>query len=233
VPVLSRIANFDDFDPLIAEPDVRVSFVRAGRAIPGDCDLVILPGSKATLADLAFLRAQGWDIDIAAHLRRGGQVLGLCAGYQMLGTRVRDPRGIEGEAGTAPGLGLLDVETELADEKTLTEAEGVELASGEAVKGYEMHMGRTEGPGRARPMLRLNGHDDGALAADGRVMGCYLHGLFAADGFRHAFPSRLQARAVSGLSYEAEVEAVLDRLAEHLETHLDLDALRMAARPGG
>ena len=232
VPVLSRIANFDDFDPLIAEPDVRVTFVRAGHAIPGDCDLVILPGSKATLADLAFLRAQGWDIDIAAHLRRGGQVLGLCAGYQMLGSQLSDPRGIEGEAGTAQGLGLLDVETELADRKTLTEAEGVEIASGEAVKGYEMHMGRTEGPGRTRPMLRLNGHDDGALSKDGRVMGCYLHGLFATDGFRHAFLSRLKARAASGLAYETEVEAVLDRLAEHLEAHLDLDALRLAASSG-
>jgi adenosylcobyric acid synthase len=230
VPVVSRIANFDDFDPLIAEPDVRVSFVRAGQAIPGDCDLVILPGSKATLADLAFLRAQGWDIDIAAHLRRGGQVLGLCAGYQMLGTAVRDPRGIEGEAGAAPGLGLLEVETELADRKTLTEAVGVELACGESVNGYEMHMGRTEGPGGARPMLRLNGHDDGALSADGRVMGCYLHGLFAADGFRHAFLSRLKARAISGLAFEAEIEAVLDRLAEHLEMHLDLDALLAIAR---
>ncbi len=232
VPAVSRIANFDDLDPLIAEPDVAVTFVRPGAAIPGDSDLVILPGSKATIADLAFLRAQGWDVDIAAHVRRGGRVLGLCAGYQMLGTSVSDPHGIEGATGMAPGLGLLEIETELAGEKTLTEAEGVDIASGAAVRGYEMHMGRTTGQACARPMLQLAGRPDGAVSADSRVMGCYLHGLFAADGFRHAFLARLRDRAASGLNYEAEIEAVLDRLAAHLEAHLDLDSLLAAARHG-
>ena len=230
VPVLSRIANFDDLDPLAAEPDVTVDFVRPGAALPGDADLVVLPGSKATLADLAFLRAQGWDIDIAAHLRRGGWLLGLCGGYQMLGRELRDPGGVEGVAGAAEGLGLLEVETELGGDKTLTEADGVEVASGQAVRGYEMHVGTTRGPGLARPMLELAGKPAGAVSADGRVMGCYLHGLFAADGFRHAFLSRLKARAASGLAYETEIEATLDALAEHLETHLDLDALLAAAR---
>ncbi len=230
VPVLSRIANFDDLDPLMAEPDVTVTFIQPGSALPGDADLIVLPGSKATLPDLEFLRKQGWDIDIAAHLRRSGWVLGLCAGYQMLGGRVRDPRGVEGDPGEAEGLGLLDVETELGGDKTLTEIEGIELASGAAVRGYEMHMGETAGPGRARPMLRIGGRDEGAVSADGRVMGCYLHGIFAADGFRHAFLSRLKAREVSGLAYETEIEATLDALAEHLETHLDLDALLAASR---
>ena len=230
VPVLSRIANFDDLDPLVAEPDVTVDFVRPGAALPGDADLVVLPGSKATLSDLAFLRAQGWDLDIAAHLRRGGQVLGLCGGYQILGRWLRDPGGVEGAPGAAEGLGLLEVETELGGDKTLTEADGVEVASGQAVRGYEMHVGATHGPDLARPMLELAGKPEGAVSADGRVMGCYLHGIFAADGFRHAFLSRLKERQSSGLAYEAEVERVLDRLAEHLETHLDLDALLEAAR---
>jgi len=232
VPQVSRIANFDDLDPLIAEPDVAVDFVAPGRALPGDADLVVLPGSKATLADLAFLRAQGWDVDLTAHLRRGGQVLGLCGGYQMLGRRLRDPDGIEGPPGEADGLGLLDIETTLTGDKTLSEAEGVELASGTAVRGYEMHVGRTSGPDLARPMLRLGSRDEGAVSADGKVMGCYLHGLFAADDFRHAFLGRLTARAASGVAYEAEIEAVLDRLAAHLEAHLDLDRLLVAAGAG-
>ena len=229
VPLLARLANFDDMDPLIAEPDVSVDFVEAGRALPGDADLVVLPGSKATLPDLAFFRAQGWDLDLTAHLRRGGWVLGLCGGYQMLGTRIADPRGIEGEPGAAEGLGWLDVETTLTARKTLVTASGQDVTSGETVRGYEMHVGDTAGPGRARPMLSLNGRPEGAIAADGRVMGCYLHGLFAADGFRRDFLGRIRRRADSGLAYEAQVEATLDGLAAHLEAALDLDALLAAA----
>ncbi len=230
VPVLSRIANFDDLDPLIAEPDVAVDFVEAGRALPGDADLVILPGSKATIADLAFLRAQQWDQDLAAHLRRGGWALGLCGGYQMLGRRIADPEGIEGPRAETEGLGLLDVESRLEACKTLVEAAGRDLASGETVRGYEMHLGTTGGPGLDRPMLDLGGRPDGAVSEDGRVAGCYLHGLFAADRFRHAFLNRLRQRRESGLAYDAEIEVLLDRLAEHLETHLSLDHLLEAAR---
>jgi adenosylcobyric acid synthase len=229
VPVLSRIANFDDLDPLIAEPDVRLDIVKPGEALPGDADLVVLPGTKATLADLAQLRAEGWDIDILAHHRRGGAVLGICGGYQMLGRWVRDPQGVEGAPGEAPGLGLLDLETVLEGEKTLAQARGEEVASGARVSGYRMHVGRTEGAGVERPMLRLGGEADGAVSADGRVRGCYLHGLFAADGFRHAFLDRLRRREASALAYEADVEAALDELAAHLERHLDLDRLREAA----
>jgi adenosylcobyric acid synthase len=230
VPVLSRIANFDDLDPLIAEPDVAVDFVRPGEALPGTADLVILPGSKATLADLAFLREQGWDLDIAAHLRRGGLVLGLCGGYQMLGRQVRDPRGVEGDPGEAEGLGLLEIDTELTADKTLVAADGLEVTSLETVRGYEMHVGATNGAGLASPMLRLGGRPEGAVSTDGRVYGCYLHGLFAADGFRHAFLSRIRASRESGLAYEAEVEHTLDTLAEHLEAHLSLDRLLEVAR---
>jgi len=191
----------------------------------------VLPGSKATLADLASLRAEGWEVDIAGHVRRGGRVLGLCGGYQMLGTAISDPHGIEGPPGRAPGLGLLDVETELTGDKTLTEAVGTDLDTGAPVRGYEMHVGRTAGPGIARPMIRLADGHDGAVSADGKVMGCYLHGLFASDPFRHAFLDRLRARPASGTTYDAEVDRVLDDLADHLQSNLDLDGLLDVAAP--
>ena len=232
VPVLPRIANFDDLDPLRAEPDVEVLFVGPGQALPGDCDLIVLPGSKATLADLAFLRAQAWDQDILAHVRRGGAVLGLCGGYQMLGQRIEDPEGIEGAAGSAAGLGLLDIETVLAGPKTLKESKGSDLASGQEVFGYEIHMGRTSGPGLARAMLQLAQGADGAVSADGRVSGCYLHGLFGADGFRREFLNRLRPRHDSGLKFEAEIEKTLDSWALHLERHLDIEALWQLAERG-
>ena len=230
VPMLSRIANFDDLDPLRAEADVSVLFVPPGRALPGDVDLVVLPGSKATLADLAFLRIQGWDIDIRAHLRRGGAVLGLCGGYQMLGRLVADPDGIEGPPGTGEGLGLLDVQTVLTGDKTLLRVSGTHRATGAVVEGYEMHVGVTRGPGLERPLLDLGGRSDGAVSADGLVAGCYLHGLFAADGFRHAFLSGLRAYRNGGALYEAGVEAALDGLAAHLEASLDLDGILAIAQ---
>ena len=234
VPRLARIANFDDFDPLVAEPDVAVDFVAPGRALPGDADLVILPGSKATLADLAFFRTQGWDLDLAAHLRRGGRVLGLCAGYQMLGRRLEDPDGIEGPKGAAAeGLGLLEVETRLTGEKTLEAVAGRHLESGTAVHGYEMHVGVTTGEGTARPFLDLAGRPEGAVSADGKVAGCYLHGIFADDAFRQAFLATLSERDHSGLAYEAMVEETLDSLAAHLEAHLDLEGILEIARRRG
>ena len=227
---LPHIANFDDFDSLRAEPGVALSFVQPGTPLPGGADLVILPGSKATLADLAALRREGWDIDILAHRRRGGQVLGICGGYQMLGRTIADPEGYEGPPGAAPGLGLLDIDTVLGDRKRLALVGGVDVGGGAAVRGYEMHLGVTRGAGLTRPMLRLGDRTDGAVSADGRVAGCYLHGLFASDAFRRAFLSRLGA-APSGLAYEAMVDATLDKLADHLEASLDLDALLAAARP--
>ena len=227
---LPRIANFDDLDPLAAEPDVELRLVAPGAPLPGDADLVILPGSKATLADLAELRAQGWDIDLAAHVRRGGAVLGICGGFQMLGRRIADPDGIEGPPESAAGLGLLDLDTVLTGDKALHQVRGREVTSGERVRGYEMHMGRTSGPALARPMLDLDGRPDGAVSPDGRIMGCYVHGLFAADDFRHAFLARLQERAPSGLRFEGQIDATLEALADHLESHVDLDGLLKLAR---
>ena len=224
VPVLPRIANFDDLDPLRAEPGVRVVMVEPGMTIPADAALVIIPGSKSTIADLAFLRAQGWDIDIAAHVRRGGRVLGLCGGYQMLGRAVSNPDGIEGARGAVAGLGLLDVVTTLSADKTTVAVSGRHIGSGEIVTGYEIHLGRTTGPDCARPFLRLNRGDDGAGSADGLVAGTYVHGMFAADGFRRMFLTTLGA-PTSDLKYEMLVETTLDALAAHLETHVDIDAL--------
>ncbi len=223
VPVLPRIANFDDLDPLAAEPDVDLAMVPLGMPLPV-CDVVILPGSKATMADLADLRAAGWDIDILAHHRRGGRIVGLCGGYQMLGRSVADPQGIEGPAGRVAGLGLLDVDTVLTGEKRLTEASG-RSGDGVAFRGYEMHMGRTAGPATERPLLHLaDGRADGACSADGSVLGTYVHGLFADDRQRAAWLRRWSA-APSGHRHEASVERVLDQLAEHLEAHCDVDRL--------
>jgi len=230
VPLLPRIANFDDLDPLRAEPGVELIFVPPGRPLPRDAVLVVLPGSKSTISDLEFLRREGWDIDLLAHHRQGGQILGLCGGYQMLGRTISDPLGIEGGQRTVPGLGLLDIETVLTGAKRLGELSGVELATGMPVEGYEMHFGETTGLGVGRPMLRLTGGSDGCVSADGRVAGCYLHGLFASDPFRHAFLAGLGAEP-GEIAYEHQIETTLDSLADHLEQSLDLAALLAAARP--
>jgi adenosylcobyric acid synthase len=224
VPRLPRIANFDDLDPLRAERGVALDLVAPGRPLP-PADLILLPGSKATLADLAALRQEGWDIDIRAHLRQGGHVLGLCGGFQMLGTRIADPEGIEGPPGEAPGLALLAVETVLSGAKILAEVSGSEIASGAAVDGFEMHVGRMTGPGLARPMLRLGERGDGAISGDGRVAGCHLHGLFASDAFRREYLTRLGGAGDDELRYEERVEATLDALADHVEAALDVARL--------
>jgi adenosylcobyric acid synthase len=229
VPVLPHIANFDDLDPLDAEPAVDLVRVRPGEALPGDADLVILPGSKATIPGLAALREAGFDIDIAAHHRRGGMVLGLCGGYQMLGRAIHDPRGIEGQAGSAPGLFLLEVETTLSAEKRLEPASGV-TADGLPFSGYEMHMGVTEGPDCKRPFARLEGGAaEGAVSADGRVIGTYIHGLFANDRQRAGWLRRF-AGGGAAIAYDALIEATLDRLGAHLAANIAIDLLLKRAR---
>ena len=229
VPHLSRIANFDDLDPLAQEPGVTLRMIAPGQPLPAEADLIILPGSKATIADLAFFRAQGWDIDLAAALRRGARVLGLCGGYQMLGREIADPEGIEGQAGSVAGLGLLDVATRMTADKRVTETSATHIASGAAVRGYEIHIGRTEGPDCARPLFQVAGSPEGARRRDGRVMGSYLHGMFAADGFRRAFLASLGA-APGLVSYDDTVEATLEALADHMERHVDCAGLLALAR---
>ena len=228
-PILPHIANFDDFDPLDAEPAVDLVRVRPGRPLPADADLIVLPGSKATIADLKALRAAGFDIDIAAHHRRGGVVLGLCGGYQMLGRSVADPDGVEGPPEQVDGLGLLDVTTTLSGEKRLEPVRGT-TSGGVPFFGYEMHMGVTQGPDRARPFAHLaGGAAEGAMSSDGRVIGTYVHGLFADDRQRAAWLSRFAA-GPANIAYETLVDDTLDALAAHLEAHLDIDRLLKLAR---
>ena len=223
VPRLGRIANFDDLDPLAAEPSVTVEIVEPGRPLPV-CDLILLPGSKTTIKDLAALRTEGWDIDISAHIRRGGHVLGLCGGYQMLGNWIDDPDGIEGTPGRHPGLGHLNVTTKMHPEKRLAQVTGTYLPTGDPIRGYEIHIGATDGPDCARGWLSIQGQMAGAASPSDRVRGCYLHGVFAADAARAAMLAQLGAIA-SGENWDAGIDTTLDRLADHLATHLDTGAI--------
>ena len=228
-PITPRIANFDDLDPLRLEPDVTLIMVPPGTPIPV-VDLIVLAGSKATIPDLAYLRAQGWDIDIRAHHRQGKPILGLCGGYQMLGRRIADPDGIEGAPGTVDGLGLLDVETVLTGRKTLERVDG--LAGGAAFSGYEMHMGSTTGLDTHRPVGRRgDGSPEGATSADGLVSGTYVHGLLGLSAQRAVWMARIGATA-GGPDHAASIDAALDSIAAQLERHLDLDALLALAQRG-
>ena len=226
VPLLPGISNFDDLDPLRHEPCVNLVTVPPGTPLPAEARLVVLPGSKTTIADLLAFRREGWDVDLAAHVRRGGRVLGLCGGFQMLGRRVADPLGLEGPPRSVDGLGLLDVETVLGEIKRLAPVAGT--AEGVPFEGYEMHMGETTPA--ARPFARLSdGRAEGAVSADGRVAGCYVHGLFAQDAQRAALLASLGG-ASDGRSYEAGQEAALDAVADHMEAHVDLDRILTIAR---
>lgn len=232
VPMLSRIANFDDVDPLGLEPDVTVTMVPPGQSLPV-ADVVLIPGTKATIADLDFFRQQGWDIDLAAHVRRGARVIGVCGGYQMLGSTVGDPDGVEGTPGSAPGLGLLDVATTLLVDKITRPVSGVHAESGCTFAGYEIHVGRTAGPGTERPWLVVDGEAAGAVSANGHIVGSYVHGLFSHDEFRSRYLADLRpGRVASDLRYDTRVDAALDAWATQLEAELDLDRMLEIAGAG-
>lgn len=232
-PMLSRIANFDDADPLKLEAGVAFEWIPPGQIIPRDTDIITLFGTKSTLGDLAFLREQGWDHDITAHARAGGGVLGICGGYQMLGRRIADPDGIDGTPGEAEGLGLLDVETIMKPTKRVTQINGTCAQSGEAVTGYEIHMGQTQGEDTARPFAVTGSGPDGAISANGRIQGTYLHGAFRSDGFRRAWLTRVGGSANETLTYGVEVERALDALADGVEAAVDIDGLfALAQSPG-
>ena len=197
--------------------------VSPGTPLPADADLVLLVGSKATISDLAAFRAEGWDIDLAAHIRRGGHVLGLCGGYQMLGQSIADPHGIEGVPGTVEGLGHLAVQTVMAPTKHLSLKTAHHPASGTTLEGYEIHIGETAGPDTARAWLEIDGTPEGAGSVNGRVQGCYMHGIFNADGFRRAYLG--QFGVTSTLDFEDGVDTTLDALAAHVEQYMDVNLL--------
>ena len=225
VPMLSRIANSDDFDPLRLEPKVEFEFIPPGTPLPLDADVMILPGTKSTVGDLEFLRAQGWDHDIIAHARNGGWVLGMCGGYQMIGQRVRDPEGLDGAPGESPGLGLLDVETDMHGNKSVRPVQGVCVVTDTPVEGYEIHIGKTHGPDTVRPFARIGDVTDGAVSIDGKIAGCYLHGIFSSDAFRKKWLNRIRQGTAADFNYESRVEQFLDGVADGLEKALDIDAL--------
>ncbi len=231
VPMLPRIANFDDLDPLKLDPSVDLRIVSPGTPLPLDAHLIVIPGSKSTIADLGFLRQQGWHVDLAAHVRRGGHVLGLCGGYQMLGRTLSDPDGIEGPAGTCEGVGLLAVDTVLTNDKTVRPVMARHAASNLELEAYEIHLGVTTGVDTKRAPFRRHGEAEGAMSADGRIIGTYLHGLFTTDAFREVFLGSLTAdRQPTGFRYDAEIEASLEALADHVGQHLDTTRLLEIAR---
>lgn len=221
---LSRMANFDDLDPLSQEKEVELVMIHAGQVIPADANLVLIPGSKSTILDLQFLREQGWDIDLKAHHRRGGYILGICGGYQMLGTKIYDPDGLEGVAKETEGLGFLQIETIMRTKKTLNEVSAIHLGTSLQIKGYEIHLGETSGVDCQRPFAMIGGRKEGASSVDGRVQGSYVHGLFSQDSFRRAFLDKLGI-SVEGFAYDTQIEDTLDGLAEHIETYLDVDKI--------
>ena len=220
VPVLPRISNHTDFDALRLHPQVALRFVGPNEAVPA-ADLIILPGSKNVRADLAWLRTHGWDKAIARHLRYGGKLIGLCGGFQMLGTAIHDPHGLEGEAESSAGLGLLAFETTLEREKQLHRIRGVLALASAPVQGYEIHMGISRGPALERPALHLNGRTDGAISEDGQILGTYLHGLFDVPAACDALLAWAGLEAPQSPDHIARREAGIDRLADAVEQYLD------------
>ena len=226
VPVLPRISNHTDFDPLRLHPQVDLQFVGPGQAI-ASADLIILPGSKSVRSDLAYLRANGWETAINRHLRYGGKVLGICGGLQMLGEQVHDPLGLEGAPGSSEGLGLLNFSTELAAEKQLRNVRGHLLLENAEVNGYEIHAGVTTGAALEQPAVRLDdGRCDGAQSADGQILGTYLHGLFESPAACGALLRWAGLQNVQAVDYHALRERDIERLADLVEKHLDTAYLR-------
>jgi adenosylcobyric acid synthase len=233
VPVLPRISNHNDFDPLRLHPGVDLTFVGPDEPIP-PADLIILPGSKSTRHDLTWLKQEGWPEAIARHLRYGGKVLGICGGFQMLGDRVDDPEGLEGEVGSTEGLGWLAMTTRMVPGKQLRYVSGplnLAASGGEnapVMRGYEMHNGVTEGPALARPVATLEGRPDGAISEDGQILGTYVHGLFDEPGACEAFLrwAGLKTDSARAVDYQSHRLQQLDRLADQVEQCLDTNALK-------
>ncbi len=230
VPALPRISNHTDFDPLRLHPKVDFRYVGPGQGIP-PADLIILPGSKSVRDDLAWLRANGWEQAILRHLRYGGRLIGICGGFQMLGREISDPHGLEGSPGSSPGLALLDLTTTLEPHKQLRNVCGTLALEDAAVTGYEIHAGVTRGPALQRPVVQLPDRTDGALSTDGQILGVYLHGLFESAAACNALLRWAGLSEPNTADYAELCEAGIDRIADAIEQHLDLEAL-LADCPG-
>lgn len=224
VPALPRLSNHTDFDPLKLHPQVNLSFIKAQDNIPA-ADLIILPGSKSVCSDLAWLRQHGWDTAIEKHLRYGGKLLGICGGLQMLGKQIHDPLGLEGETGSSAGLGLLDMTTRLGDDKQLYNVQG-RLTLGDAhISGYEIHAGISSGPALENPAVILQGRNDGAVSADGQIIGTYLHGLFESGAACNTLLQWAGLTLTENPDYRQRREDDINRLADAVEKHLDMAAI--------
>ncbi|NQY97250.1 MAG: cobyric acid synthase [Henriciella sp.] len=229
-PMLSRMANFDDADPLRLDPAIDFHWTPPGKPLPRDADLVILFGTKSTIGDLQFLREQGWDHDILAHARAGGRVLGICGGYQMLGQRINDPNGYDGPPASVPGLGLLNVSTVMTRAKQVQPVTGQCARTRLPISGYEIHVGHTTGRDTDHPFSIIRNTPEGARSADGRIQGTYLHGAFSEDEFRYSWLSQFDADLGIGISFDAQIETALDDLAANVAKAADIDALLQLAR---
>lgn len=229
VPHLPSFSNHTDFDPLQLHPGVRVRFAKTPDHVDG-AELIVLPGSKSVRTDLARLRERGWEPFIRRHLRYGGKLLGICGGFQMLGDAIHDPLGAEGEPGTSSGLGLLAMQTTLTAEKCLRQVSGVLASDGTPVSGYEIHLGVSDGPALAKPLFKLAGHDDGAVAEDGLIAGTYLHGLFDRPEACDALLTwaGYQNRDLAAVDFEAMREAGINRIADSWAEHCDAGKFEQA-----
>jgi adenosylcobyric acid synthase len=224
VPKLRRIANFDDLDPLKIEPSISLKIIERGNPLPQDSQLILIPGSKSTISDLEDFYSQGWDIDLKAHVRRGGKVLGICGGYQMLGKMIHDPQGIEGPPQSIKGLGLLNIETTMSSQKTLQEVTTQTKDSNLKITGYEIHIGESKGADLENSWINIDNKNISAASKNGQIQGCYLHGIFANDAFRSEYIATLGA-STSSINFDEQIDNTLDLLAQHLEENLDLDEL--------
>jgi adenosylcobyric acid synthase len=213
VPVLPRISNHTDFDALRAQPEIDLRFIGPGQPIP-PADLIVIPGSKSTRADLEWLKNNGWDEAVRKHVRYGGKVIGICGGYQMLGRSVSDPHGVEGTPGVTQGLGLLDVDTDMTQTKRLARVEGRCAFADARVTGYEIHMGQSHGPAMARPAFHIDGRDEGARSSDDLVLGTYLHGVFDTPEATQALLHWAGLRDVKPVDLASLREASIDRIAD-------------------
>ena len=206
-------------------------FVEPGNPIPADTKLIIIPGTKSTIADLNFLKSQGWDIDIRAHLRRGGFILGICGGYQILGNEITDGQGYDGIPSNAKGLGLLDVQTTMGKEKNLGKKEFISTINGKKISGYEIHLGITSGSDCNKPFATLSERKDGAISSSGLVMGTYLHGLFFSDEFRNKFVAKISSKEIEeDVSFNDKIDFILEEFVNVLEDNLDVDSILSSAR---